>query len=182
MALFIRQKHRQSERKDTCLDMTRKKRDPLFVMRGTDGVIGEGGRRESDRKNCRWTLHCLCLTRVREWRRGWERISLNCLICHLLFLMHSPAELSGTKEVSSVVSLTSYGCEELTLLFVFVSLGVKSGGNTQRKRKFLYLFVCQIEGRKGFVTIDITGQRSWSGFIFGYEETFTGMPESGIPL
>lgn len=26
--------------------MTRKKRDPLFVMRGTDGVIGEGGRRE----------------------------------------------------------------------------------------------------------------------------------------
>lgn len=46
MALFIRQKHRQSERKDTCLGMTRKKRDPLFVMRGTDGVIGEGGRRE----------------------------------------------------------------------------------------------------------------------------------------
>lgn len=171
----------ESERKDTCLD-SKKERPSLCYERDRRGNRRGWEERESDRKNCRWTLHCLCLTRVREWRSEWERISLNCLICHLLFLMHSPAELSGTKEVSSVVSLTSYGCEELTLLFVFVSLRVKSGGNTQRKRKFLYLFVCQIAGRKGFVTIDITGQRSWSGFIFGYEETFTGVPESGIPL
>lgn len=127
---------------------SKKERPSLCYERDRRGNRRGWEERESDRKNCRWTLHCLCLTRVREWRRGWERISLNCLICHLLFLMHSPAELSGTKEVSSVVSLTSMDVKNWPCFLCLCHWELNLGETHRGKGNFsTYLSVRLKEGR-----------------------------------